>query len=199
MSTLTTLSASSKLRKLAAIALVATAVVTGARSLALFGDVVVDGGNIQTAGTVVLTDAAPTTAILTAGNMAPGDETPGSITLDNDGSLGLRYAMTSETTADLTADQAVLAASTLVITTPGADTICDTADDGAVYSGTLAAAAFGSTVAGGDTGDRELAATTGSETLCFVSTFDLAAGDGAQGGEITTEFTFTAEQTANNS
>ena len=198
MSRISVLRPAVNLRKLATVGLLAAALVTGARSLALFGDVVVDAGNIQTAGSVNLTDSAPVTATLSAGNLAPGDVTTGSITLNNVGTLALRYVLTSSTAAPGADDQALLANSTLTIKTRGVDATCGTVDDGAVYSGTLALAAFGDITAGQNTGDRTLVANTGSETLCFASTFSANAGDAAQTGSIDTTFTFTAEQTANN-
>src|SRR5947207_13095412 len=50
--------------------------------------------NAFTAGTVILS-TNPTTALVTFSNMAPADQVTAPVTASNDGTLNLRYAVTS--------------------------------------------------------------------------------------------------------
>ena len=72
--------------------------------LALFTDTASVPANAFTTGTVDIS-TSPTTALLTFSNMAPGDEVVNPITVSNDGSLQLRYAITSTTTENTLAAQ----------------------------------------------------------------------------------------------
>ena len=66
-----------------------------------------------------------------------------------------------------------------------------------IYSGSLSAAAFGSTATGQQIGDRTLAA-AGSDKLCVQVTFPSATGNALQASTTSTTLTFAGEQTANN-
>ena len=172
---------------------IATVAVT---SLALFTDSASVGANVFTTGTVDI-NAAPATAVITMPAMAPGDQVTAPLTVSNDGSLELRYAIESVTTED------VLAAE-LVLTVKSGVTACDNANwsaDGAtLYAGRLGStgtdAIVGSSAPGADAGDRVLVAST-NEVLCLNVTLPLASTAG-QGTTTTATLDFLAEQTANN-
>jgi hypothetical protein len=164
----------------------------GALSLALFTSSATVSGNAFTAGTVVI-GAAPATAALTASNMMPGDTVNGSITVANNGTAQLRYAMSSSSTdtdGKALRDQ-------LQLTVKSTGTSCAAFDGSTLYNGALNGAAFGSSAAGAQAGDRTLDAGT-NEALCFRATLPLATGNAYQGATTTATFTFDAEQTANN-
>src|SRR5213594_3766843 len=65
----------------------------GRGTLAFFTDTATVGSNAFTAGTIDIA-TSPTSALLTASNLAPGDITNGTITVSNSGTLALRYAIT---------------------------------------------------------------------------------------------------------
>jgi hypothetical protein len=165
-----------------------------AMSMAQFTSQATVPSNTFTTGTVNLS-TAPTTSLLSLGNMAPGDTVNGSLTVTNGGSLNLRYAMSSSSTnADTLHLRSVLM---LQVKTLG--TSC------AVFDGTdvVTSAAlgtnpgFGSNAQGANAGDRTLASAA-SETLCFRVTLPLGTGNAFQGATTTATFTFDAEQTKNN-
>ena len=116
------------------------------------------GSNAFSAGTVDIA-TTPTTAIVALSNMAPGDSTVGAMTVSNDGSLQLRYAVTSTTTENTLA--AVL---DLTIWDENAEadggTDCNTSAPGTVLYGpgdignTVEASLVRSTAQGAQAGDR---------------------------------------------
>jgi len=142
---------------------------------------------------------SPTTALVTYSDMAPGDEVTAEITVSNDGSLDLRYAVTSTTTEDTLAAQLDLTIKSGVTTctNAGFDTdgtvIYTTGDLGS----TTGIDVIGDPTQGADTGDRTLAATA-NEDLCFNVELPSSTGDSFQGLTTTATFTFAAEQTDNN-
>jgi predicted ribosomally synthesized peptide with SipW-like signal peptide len=178
-----------------ALVLVASALITAggiASSLALFTDTETVDGNAFTTGSIQLS-ASPTTALLTASALMPGDSVNGTLVMSNAGTAALRYAMTASAT---NADGLGLASQlSLAVRTQG--TSCAAFDGTLLYSGSIGSAAFGSPASGGQAGDRTLAGAT-SETLCFRATLPLATGNGYQNASTTATFTFDAEQTANN-
>lgn len=159
----------------------------GAVSLAAFTDSDASTGS-WTAGTVDLA-ATPTTAF-TASDILPGDAGAQTITVENNGTGDLRYAMTVSAT-DPDGDD--LAGAIDVGVAAGA---CPAAAP-AFATGTLDSIAFGSPAQGADPGDRALAAGT-SEDLCVSWSFPLSAGNEFQGDATVATFTFDAEQVANN-
>ncbi len=179
-----------------AVVIVTLSMVTVA-TLAVFTDSTSVSGNTFTAGTVDIT-TAPTTAVVTATDLAPGDEVTAPLTVTNSGTLDLRYAVTSTTTED------VLAAE-LVLTIKVGVTTCDdanwAADGTTLYSGALGStgttAVLGSATQGADAGDRTLLSSTG-EILCLNVTLPLAASSATEGVTTTATLTFQAEQTVNN-
>jgi hypothetical protein len=159
----------------------------GMFSLAIFTDTDDSTGSFE-AGTVDI-ESSPAIAF-TVSAMVPGDSVTEALTIDNDGTASLRYALST------VASDALGDALTLEIRTLGTD--CATFDGTAVLAATtLDGAAFGSNAQGAQAGDRTLAAAAG-EVLCFRVALPLAAGDALQGGTTDVTFTFDAEQTANN-
>lgn len=158
-------------------------------------------GNAFTTGTVVIS-TSPASVLITYDNMAPGDTTTQSLVVSNDGSLELRYAISSSATdTDLKGlkDQLVLTIKTIDVTLPA--TPCDDFDGTQLYTGDLDDGVSGYLVGdptqGEDTGDRTLAAST-SETLCFQVSLPSDTGDAFQDATTTATFSFEAEQTKNN-
>jgi predicted ribosomally synthesized peptide with SipW-like signal peptide len=174
-------------------------------SMALFTDQHTDTSTFTT-GTIVL-DATKIAALdLTSSAMMPGDSLRSSVTVENDGTAQLRYAVSqTSTNADT---KALRDALLLVIRTPdtgagafGTDgDYCDDAN-GTILRASAALGASGNLVGdplqGGNTGDRTLAAGA-NEVLCFYVNLSISAPNSSQGASTTTTFTFDAEQTANN-
>ena len=66
-----------------------------------------------------------------------------------------------------------------------------------LYSGSLSAAALGSTTPGDQGADRTVDAGS-SDSLCLAWAFPGSSGNGFQSAATTATFTFASEQTANN-
>ena len=165
-----------------------------ADSLAVFTDSEANAANVFGSGTVVI-DGSPGSAAVTLANMAPGDSVISPLIITNNGTLPMRYAMsTSATNVDGKGLSAQL--ETTIRLKTGA--LCS-AEDGAIIfgPGALGSAAIGSSAQGAQAGDRELAAAA-NETLCFKVQLPLATGNAFQNASTTATFTFDAEQTANN-
>lgn len=170
-------------------------------SSALFTDTGTVSSNSFTDGTVVL-GLTPATTALTAANMAPGDVQYGSIQVANNGTLPLRYAVTSVAT---NTDGKGLASQAQMTVKSGTAT-CDAAGfaggttlygPGALGTTPASMAVFGDPATGAQTGDRALAAGT-NETLCVKVALPLSTGNAYQAATTTATFTFAAEQTTNN-
>jgi predicted ribosomally synthesized peptide with SipW-like signal peptide len=174
-------------------------------SMALFTDQETDD-NTFTTGTIVL-DATKIAALsLTTSALMPGDSVRSPVTVENDGSAQLRYAVSQTST---NADSKDLRSS-LNLTIKTEDTgggafgtdgdYCDDAN-GTTLRASAAMGASGNLIGnptqGGDSGDRTLNAAA-NEVLCFYVTLDISAPNSMQGATTTTTFTFDAEQTANN-
>jgi spore coat-associated protein N len=166
--------------------------------LAVFTDTQSVDSNAFSTGTVdISTD--PTTALVTFSGMLPGDEVTNPITVSNDGSLELRYAVTSTTTEDTLAAELDLTIKSGVTTCTNAG--FDT-DGTVVYAtGDLGSMAginvIGDPTQGADTGDRTLAGSGGNEVLCFNVALPLAS-TGPEDTTTTATFAFQAEQTQSN-
>jgi spore coat-associated protein N len=187
------------LTSLMIIAVLAASITAGA--MAVFSDQQTNPDNVFTTGTVTL-GIDPATAMFTVSDMAPGDVVYDGLEVSNDGSLELRYAMT--TTADDTSTLDEQLDLTIdVVTDDGDDDIWYTEDDvvgeANIYGsdGVLSSAFFGNPVSGNQTGDRTLASLA-SERLRFKATLPLGTDDTYQGTNCTVAFVFDAEQTANN-
>jgi hypothetical protein len=159
----------------------------GVFSLAIFTDTDTATGAFTT-GTVDI--ATTPTALFTVSGMLPGDSGSATLTVANNGTGQLRYAMTSvSTNADAKALRDQLQLSIKAGACPGGGT--------ALYTGALNGAAFGDPTQGAQAGDRNLASGA-SEPLCFAWSLALATGNAYQNAATTATFTFAAEQTANN-
>lgn len=176
------------------------ATLTGAAvSLAIFTSTAVVPANTFSTGSVIIS-TNPTSALVTFAAMAPGDQVTAPITVSNDGTLALRYAISSvATNADAKGlkDQLALTIKSGVTTCTNA---AYAADGTSLYGGDLDSSAgklVGDANTGADTGDRTLAAAA-NEVLCFHVSLPSATGDAFQGATTTATFTFAAEQTKNN-
>ena len=177
------------------VALALASIGTTVYTFSLFTSTVANGSNDFTTGTIDIA-VSPASAVLTASNMMPGDTANGTLTVQNNGTGTLRYAMT---TAATNADSKDLRDQlTLVVKTKDTDTAgCGNFNGTQLYSGSLAAALFGDPASGGQGGDRTLAGAA-SEVICFRTTLPLGTGNAFQGAATTATFTLAAEQTANN-
>lgn len=158
------------------------------------------GANTFSTGSVDIA-TTPTTALVTFSDMAPSDSVTDDLVVSNDGTLELRYAISSAATnvdAKGLRDQLTLTIKTIDVTTPG--TPCDDFDGTELYTGDLdgtTGALVGDSAQGADTGDRTLAA-SGSETLCFRVSLPSGTDNTFQSAATTATFTFDAEQTSSN-
>ena len=175
-------------------------------SLALFTDQETDDSAFTT-GTIVLDATKIDSMDLTTTAMMPGDTATSSVTVENDGTAQLRYAVSQTST---NGDSKALRDSlNLVVRTADTGAGNTFAEDGnhcddATGTSLRASAAIGASgnlvgdpTAGSQSGDRTLAASA-SEVLCFYVTLPSSASNSVQGATTTTTFTFDAEQTANN-
>ncbi len=190
-------------RLLIAVLLFGTAIATvvTASTGALFTDSDSIGANTFSSGTIIL-DTSPTTALVSFSDMAPGDVANNTLTVSNNGSLQLRYAVTSLTT------EATLAAQLdATIWDEAAEAVvngvCDATAPGTVLYGpadlgsTTGIDVIGNPATGADAGDRTLAASV-DDTLCFRVELPLSTGNAFQGLTTTASFGFESEQTKNN-
>src|SRR3990170_5306944 len=138
-------------------------------AFSIFTSTATNPSNTFSTGSVSIS-TSPASAFITFSSMVPGDTTTQSLVVSNDGTLQLRYAITSSATnADAKGlkDQLVLTVKTIDVTTPG--TPCDNFVGTQLYTGDLdstAGALVGSNAQGSQADDRTLAAST-NETLCF--------------------------------
>ena len=175
-------------------------IAAGQLSLALFTDQETVAGTFSS-GSVILDDVKIDALTLSTSGMLPGDTVTDDVVVENDGTVQLRYALsTSSTNADSKGlrDVLTLTVKTIDATTPGVP--CDDFDGTSILAATAlgaSGAGFGSPTAGSQAGDRTLAAGA-NETLCFRVSLPSSTGNAFQGAATTTTFTFDAEQTANN-
>jgi hypothetical protein len=175
---------------------------------AIFTDTESAGSNTFTSGSIDIS-TTPASAILTAGNMAPGDRVDNSLTVSNDGSLELRYAIQRSATDDVNGFSDALK---LRIAVQGggscnfpyydiAGTPGTIGDDTQIYEGTgfpaTATNTVGDVTQGSQSGDRTLSAAA-NEVLCFSAALPLSADNTLQAATTTATFDFVAEQTTNN-
>ena len=179
-------------RTVALIWLVAAALATGglAMSLAVFArQTTVD--QTFSVGTISL-GVAPAGTLITFNGMVPGNQVDGALTIQNDGTGDLRYAMTSVAT-DPDSKHLRDALQLLVERRTG----CGGPVLEVLYDGPIATASFGDPAAGSDPGDLTLGSGA-SEVLCFRATLPLGADSLLQGATTTATLTFRAEQVSGN-
>ncbi len=168
----------------------------GLAGSALFTSSTMVGNNSFTTGSVIIS-TNPTSALVTFANMAPGDQVTAPLTVKNDGTLAMRYAMTSVSTNE---DNKGLRGQ-LQLNVKSGVTDCSNAGFAAsgtsLYGSALNDALFGDPATGQQTGDRTLAAGA-NEVLCFNVSLPATTGNEFQNAATTAAFTFAAEQTANN-
>jgi hypothetical protein len=159
-------------------------------------------GNAFTTGTVIINTSKDDTALITYSNMAPGDKVTELLTVTNNGSLELRYAVTSLAT---NADNKGLR-SQLDLTIKSGVTSCTNADfdtdgttlyDHDVLGSDPAINVIGDPTPGPNLGDRTLAASA-DEVLCFQVELPFDTDNAYQDATTTATFKFWAEQTKNN-
>jgi hypothetical protein len=150
-----------------------------------------NGGDQFTAGTVLLGAGVATGDSLSATNLVPGDSFTARLTVQNSGTLTLRYAMATSTSGS-----AALAGALQVTVRTKTTNPCASLDGAALYGpGSLNAAAFGSPATGAQPGDRTLGPNA-SEDICFTVTLPAGASATLQETNSTATVTFTAEQVA---
>lgn len=174
-------------------------------SMALYTDQETDN-NTFTTGTIILDSTKIAALSLTTSALMPGDNVRSPVTVENDGSAQLRYAVSQTST---NADTLLLRDElSLVIRTEdtgggafGTDgDYCDDGNGTSVHSAAALGASsnlVGDPTQGSQAGDRTLNAGA-NEVLCFYVSLPLSAANSSQGASTTTTFTFDAEQTANN-
>jgi hypothetical protein len=151
------------------------------------------GANTFTRGSVDLS-VAPASAAVSFTGMAPGDRATAPLTVRNDGTVRLRYAVTSTAT---NADSKSLAGQLDLTVKTGVDTCSDGgfATDGIVLYGPADVGSMsGIDVIGG--GDRILDAGD-SEVLCISVALPSGTGNAFQGASTSATCTFDAEPVAN--
>jgi hypothetical protein len=142
-----------------------------------------------TSGSVVVGAGLAGGDTLTASNLVPGDSFVSRLTVQSNGSLGLRYAMTASVTGDTGLASGLL----LAIRTKTANP-CSSQDGTVLYGPAAMNAAFlGDPAYGQQTGDRLLEAGV-AEDLCFALVFPSGASSSLQGKSATVTFNFAAEQ-----
>ena len=143
-----------------------------------------------TTGTI---DVNSNPAVLTSvTNMMPATSRRRPLTISNDGTGDLRYAMSVAATNPLGA------ALQLTVKAADAGGGCAAFTGATVLAATtLNGAGWGSSTQGAQAGDRNLTAGS-AEVLCFRVSLPLSTGNGLQGATSAATFTFDAEQTANN-
>jgi len=184
------------LATLAVVSVLASFAVFG--SFAIFTDSQSVGSNTFSTGTVGIS-TEPAKELVTFEDMAPGDQVTNPIKVSNDGSLELRYAVTSTTTENTLAGELDLTVKTEVkeCTNEGFD------KDGTVIYGPgdlgseKGINVIGDPAQGEQKEDRTLKPGEGEE-LCFSVQLPSSTGNSYQGLSTTATFSFEAEQTANN-
>jgi len=159
--------------------------------------------NVFTSGTVIFTTTDPITGTFTLGNMAPDDEVYKPITVNNVGTLELRYALISAATdadglhlnGQLT--MTIKSGITPVNCTNGVFTGGTTLYDGLAFASTVGINVIGNPAPGNQGNDQTLAPSD-TQNLCLYVKLPRSTGNAFQGATTTATFTFVAEQTANN-
>lgn len=142
-------------------------------------------------GTISL-GLSPTGTLITLAGMVPGNQVDGTLTVRNGGTGDLRYAMTVRATDDDAKHLRDVLQLDVELRDGCGGTVIEV-----LYSGPLAAAAFGDPRPGGDQGDRVLDSGL-SEVLCVRATLPTGTDTLYAGATTTATLTFWAEQVAGN-
>jgi hypothetical protein len=173
-----------------------TGVVNGS-TYASFGSTATGGANVFAAGTVDIA-SSPASALLSFSDLVPGETVTAPLTVNNSGSLQLRYAVTSS----VSNPDGKAIGSQLTLTIKSGVTTCTNGgfgSSGTVLYGSAALGAIGSTInligtpGGFPNGGRTLNASTG-ETLCFQVGLPASTPTSYQGAATTATFAFSAQQ-----
>jgi len=173
--------------------------ITSLTTNALFTNEESDAQSGFVTGTIVISPDA-TNFNVAAGNAAPGDSHFAPINVLNDGTLQLRYSIELAGSADsspLLLDELTYRIYSNV--TP-ANCVAGTVGSGTVLGSAVLSNSthwIGNAASGQHSGDRTLASGV-SENLCVELELDIEAGDNVQSATAGLDFTFHAEQTANN-
>lgn len=164
------------------------------RGGAAFGDNESFGVNRLSSATVDIEVGAQTVPMI-SGNLAPGDIVAGTIVVTNQGTLPLRYAVTSELTDGPVNDWVNW--TFWVSADENSCSLGRTSNkilfDGVLVGGTEPSPVFGEVLVGLDPGDRILEPDS-QETLCVVAAFSLDAPDHLQRLTLSHDFALVAEQ-----
>src|SRR5690242_21452534 len=117
-------------------ALAIASMMTGAMSLALFSDQKTVNNSFTT-GTITLNTAGISSLSLTSAALMPGDTKNGSVTVQNDGSAQLRYAVSATSTNPDTKD--LRSSLTLTVKSEDAGGGCTAFTGTQLFTGTLGA------------------------------------------------------------
>ncbi len=165
---------------------------------ALFTDTQSVGANTFSTGTVDVS-TSPASAVVSFSTMAPGDKATSPITVSNDGSLQLRYAIKSTTTENSLAAQldTTIKTGVTTCTNAGFDT-----DGSAIYGpsdlgSTTGLNLVGDPTSGAQAGDRTLNAAA-NEILCIQVSLPSGTGNTFQNVSTIATVEFIGEQTVNN-
>ncbi len=144
-----------------------------------------------TVGTLVL-GAEPVSTVLTYSGMIPGDSIEGTVTVRNDGTGDLRYAMASSATDPDGKNLGDVLQLDIERRTGCGGPLLE-----AVASGPASSVTFGDPAAGSQTGDRSLASGV-DEVLCIRATLPTGTDGSVENAATTVTITLVAEQVAGN-
>jgi spore coat-associated protein N len=176
-------------RTIGALALVLAAVGVAVGSGANFSAQSANPSNTFTAGTLTMSNSKDGAAILTAGNMKPGDVATGTVDIENTGSMAGTFSLSRSALNDSDNANPMSQRLNLVVKDcgdfSGGTPSCDAGDPNK-YSGLLSA--MSSSVA------LSTYAAAEKHRYEFTVTFDSAAGNAYQGDSSTATFQWDAVQ-----
>ena len=176
-------------RTLGALAVALGAVAVAVGSGATFSAQSANPGNSFAAGTLTMSNSKDNVAILSAGNMKPGDSTNGTVDIQNTGSMSGTFTLNRTDLSNSDAVNPMSQKLDLVVKDCGdfgaGTPTCD-AGDPVKYSGTLDA--MSSSVALGSYAANE------KHRYQFVATFQSSAGNAYQGDDTGATFQWDAVQ-----
>ncbi len=177
--------------------------VTSLASSALFTDSISTGASTVASGSVDLTLGGTASTTLAVAAMAPGDSRFGVVTVQNSGSLGLRYAGEAGwSSGNALTSILQVSARTLSSAASTCDSTLgwgsgDVVTNQVATDNTTSLPLFGSPNTGAQPGDRLLSAAS-AEHFCVRLTLPSTAGNNVANLTSDLSLAFAAEQTANN-